>query len=614
MRFIVRSVLITALLSVLIGGVWLINAIWFKPFSLNTFLNRVVVEFALQSPETLSSLRVLEQFGINFHNDELDNESPEHTIAILDRLEEELAILKSYDDNSLSEDERLSKAIALYLAEGAVERRRFAFHNYPVNQLFGVQNQFPTFMESTHQVNDEEDARDYISRLTKIEQKFDQVLAGLIYREKRDIIPPRFVVERVLAEMKAFVDQSVIDNILYQSLQEKLQKTQIDEALQSEILQDAADAIKTKVNPAYRRLIAYFETLAGKADDRAGVWRLPDGDAYYQAMLSFYTTTDLSPEAIHQLGLREVDRIQAEMLKILASEGYSIESGFSNSLAQLAEEDRFYYPDNAAGREQILKDYQSIIDEITAGMNIAFAKLPKAQVEVKRIPEFKEKTAPGAYYNRPAMDGSRPGIFYANLFDIKATPRYSMRTLAYHEAVPGHHFQISSSMELEDLPLFRRFSPFTAYIEGWALYAERLAWEMGFQKDPFDNLGRLQAELFRAVRLVVDTGLHYKRWSREETISYMAANTGMALSDVTAEVERYIVMPGQACAYKIGMNRILDLRTKAQNELGSRFSLKDFHHVVLENGAVPLAILDQLVERYIETSKESQGATASLMH
>ena len=301
------------------------------------------------------------------------------------------------------------------------------------------------------------------------------------------------------------------------------------------------------------------------------------------------TTTDYSAEEIHNIGLSEVDRIQSEILSILASEGFDVSMGFTPAIEELASQERFYYPDTDEGREQILADYQTIIDEIDAGLGDAFLVRPKAGMEVKRIPLFKEKTAPGAYYQRPSIDGSRPGVFYANLYDIKATPKYGMRTLAYHEAVPGHHFQISISMELEGLPIFRTLSPFTAYTEGWALYTEYLAWELGFQNDPYDNIGRLQAELFRAVRLVVDTGIHAKRWT-----------TGMAESDVISEIERYIVLPGQATAYKVGMMKILEVRQKAKDALGDKFVLGEFHDVVLKNGAVPLDILERLVDRWIE--------------
>lgn len=238
--------------------------------------------------------------------------------------------------------------------------------------------------------------------------------------------------------------------------------------------------------------------------------------------------------------------------------------------------------------------------DISNNLDDAFDVRPKAPLEVKRVPEFKEEGSPGAYYERPPMDGSKGGIFYANLRDVSETVKFGMKTLAYHEGVPGHHFQIAIQSELEDVPIFRTFGLFTAFIEGWALYSEQLAWELGFyENDPFGNLGRLQGEMMRAVRLVVDTGLHYKKWTREEAIDYMVANTGMTTTEVTTEIERYIVMPGQACAYKIGMMKILELREKAKKEMGDKFDLKQFHNVVLKNGAVPLDILEELIDEYI---------------
>jgi len=581
---------------------------WYgKPFMINNFFNRFALKMALQSPETLTSLHFLESIGINGHNAELDDASPQSTTEFFEFLESELTVLNSYDDSSLSDDELMSKRIALYLLEFAQDAKKFRYHNYPVNQLFGVQNGFPTFMESMHQVHGLEDAEYYVARLKKLPLKFSQVLEGLKIRTEQGIIPPKFVITRVVDEMTKFVATNPEDNILYVSLKDKLNKV---EELPSEekqlILNQAKEAIVKDVYPAYIELTRYFEGLGDKADSDDGFWKHPDGDSAYQLALKFFTTTDYSPDYIHNVGLKEVDRIQAEIMQILVAEGFDPTQGFSKSIEKMAEDPRFYYPDTDEGREQILLEYQKIIDEIDTGLDEAFRIRAKAGVEVKRIPEFKEETSPGAYYNGPAIDGSRPGIFYANLFDIKATPKYSMRTLAYHEAVPGHHFQISVAQELEDMPLFRKFAPFTAYVEGWALYSERVAWELGFQDNPYDNIGRLQAELFRAVRLVVDTGIHAKRWTREQAIEYMSANTGMAESDVISEIERYIVMPGQACAYKVGMMKILELRAKAKQALGDQFDIRDFHDVVLKNGAVPLDILEIFIDNYIsETLNES---------
>ncbi len=572
-----------------------------KPLFINNFFDRLALKIALDSPETLSSLHFLESVGINGHNAELDDASPSSTEALFAYLASERQVLSSYDDKSLSESELMSKRIASYLLDFAAEVEPFKYYNYPVNQLFGVQNGFPTFMQSQHQINNSEEAEFYIQRLEKLPRKFSQVLQGLKLRAENEILPPQFVMTRVIREMTKFTDTKVEENILYHSFETKLNKLKgLSSTKRQRLLNRTKDAIVTDVYPAYVELTRYFESLGDKATTDDGFWKLPNGDKAYRLALKFFTTTDYTPDYVHNVGLKEVDRIQVEILKVLESEGIDITQGFENAIGLLSANERFYYPDNDAGREQILADYQKIIDEISAKMNVAFKVKTTASVKVERIPKFKEETSPGAYYQPPALDGSRPGVFYANLFDIKATPKYSMRTLAYHEAIPGHHFQISVAQELEDIPLFRKFAPFTAYVEGWALYAERLAWELGFENDPYDNIGRLQAELFRGVRLVVDTGIHSKRWTREQAIDYMVKNTGMAKSDVVAEIERYIVMPGQACAYKIGMMKILELRAKAKSKLGSKFDLRDFHNVILKNGAVPLEVLETLIDNYIE--------------
>lgn len=587
-----------------LGGSFVAHEWYAKPFFINNFFNRFALKIALDSPETLTSLHFLESVGIDGHNSELDDASPESTDEFFEYIAGEYEVLKSYQDQDLTEDQLMSKRIAEYLFEFAKEAEPFKLYNYPVNQLFGIQNGFPSFMESQHQVNNLSDAEDYVARLNKLPQKFSQSLEGIKLRTQHDIVPPRFVIDRVVEEMENFSNTQVEENILYASLKEKLDKLDfVDSADKENILAEAKQAINNSVYPAYVEMTQYFTGLSDKADDRDGYWKLPNGDKAYQLALKLFTSTDYTPDYIHNVGLQEVSRIQQEILSILASQGFDTSSGFSAAIDELAKQERFYYPDTDEGRQQILKDYQTIIDEIDAGISQAFNIRPDAKVKVERIPQFKEKTSPGAYYNGPAIDGSRPGMFYANLYDIKATPKYSMRTLAYHEAIPGHHFQIAIAQELEDMPLFRKFAPFTAYVEGWALYAERVAWELGFQNNPFDNIGRLQAELFRGVRLVVDTGIHAKKWTRQQAIDYMIANTGMAESDVVSEIERYIVMPGQACAYKVGMMKILELRARAKEMLGNEFDLAEFHDVILKNGAVPLDILEELVERYIENKK-----------
>ena len=592
-------------LVVIVGGGSFAAHEWYadKPFMFRAYLDRTPIKVAFQDPETLTSLGFLESMGINGHNAHLDDVHPDRTDEFFAQFKAYGEGLSQYDDEDLDADQRLSKEITQYLAGMLIDAEPFRYHNYPANSTFGIQSAFPSFMESSHQVNSVEDAENYLSRMSELPRKHEQYLLGLKIRESNGIIPPRFVIDRVLDQMRGFSDTPAQENILYTSLAQKLEDAEdIDEAQAAQFLDQAETSINEMVYPAYDLFINYFSELEAKAGNDHGYWHLPDGEAAYKLALRLFTTTDYTPDEIHATGLSEVARIQGEMLEIFATEGIDVSQGYSEAMDAYSSLPDFYYEDSDEGRAQILVDYQAMLDEFDAGLDAAFNIRPKASLEVVRIPEFKEETAPGAYYEQAAIDGTRPGRFYANLYDIKATPKFGMRTLAAHEGIPGHHFQVAIAMELEGMPLLRRFSLFTAYVEGWALYAERVAWEQGLMPTPADNIGRLTAELFRAVRLVVDTGIHHKRWTREEAIDYMQANTGMAESDVVSEIERYIVMPGQATAYKVGMMKILELRQKAMDSLGDQFDIRDFHDVVLKNGAVPLDILERLIDEYIEST------------
>lgn len=576
-----------------------------KPFYANNFYNRAFIKFILKSPEQLTRMGMLEQLGIEGHNAEWDDDTIAAGDAQFADLQEIMASMRLYQDDELTENELISKKIVMELLGNPEQQKKFRFHGYPVNQISGLQINIPRFLDTFHRVNTIEHAENYVARLSKIDTKMEQNMEGLLVREEMGIIPPTFVIDKSLEIMQEFIDQPAGENVLYVSFKGKLDKAdEIGDQQRDEFLIQAHEEINNTVYPAYQGFIDYFTALREKSTTDAGVWKFPDGHEFYDYMLQVNTTTNMTADEIHQIGLAEVDRIQGEMMAIFESEDYDISLGFSALINQLAGEDRFYYSDTGEGRDQILSDYAAIIEEIDAGLDEAFKSRPKAAVEVRRVPEFSEKTSAGAYYNGPSMDGSRPGIFYANLYDIKATPRYSMRTLAYHEAVPGHHYQIATQRELEGVPEFRKQTGFTAYSEGWALYSERVAWELGFQNDPYDNIGRLQAELFRGVRLVVDTGIHSKRWTREQAIDYMLANTGMTETDVEAEIERYIVWPGQATAYKVGMMEILRLRKEARTALGDRFDVRDFHEVVLKNGPVPLHVLRELVMIYMDKNRD----------
>jgi uncharacterized protein (DUF885 family) len=581
---------------------WLIyNLFWGKPFSIRFFFEWVFLKFALRNPEMLSMIGILEGFGLHFHNDDLTDISDKSQRSMNELIKKNLKTLRSYNCSRMKPATLLSVKIIDWFLDDQVRAQRWMYHDYPVNQMFGVQNDLPNFMMTIHRLNDRRGAKNYIKRLNKFGKKFDQLLEGLRIREGKGILPPRFVIRRVLEEMKSFIAAEPRQNPLFTTFKEKLSKTKLDETGIEALCQGVEQAIRDVVYPAYQHLIDYFTALESKATDEDGVWKLPDGEAYYTHCLRSLTSTELSPEQIHQTGLSEVERIEGEMRTILSRLGYSGKS-IAALFQEFAREERFLYPNTDEGRSQALADYQSIINHIDQNLGHLFDRRPKSGVEVNRIPEFREKTSAGAYYMPPALDGSRPGVFFANLRDMNEVEKYGMQTLAYHEAIPGHHFQLALAQELRGVPTFRRLVPFTSYAEGWALYAEKLARENGFLSDPYSELGYLQSELFRAVRLVVDTGIHYKHWTRQQAIDYMVEHTGQAQASIVSEVERYIVMPGQACAYKIGELKIVELRRLAQQALGDRFDIKKFHNVILEHGSMPLEILEQQVKDFIAAS------------
>ena len=365
-------------------------------------------------------------------------------------------------------------------------------------------------------------------------------------------------------------------------------------------------SIKNSVTPGFIFLRDFMVSTRDNANPHHGIWSQPNGDEFYKLRIRSYTTTDYSPEKIHNIGLDEVARISSRMKDILVSLGYDADKTSGTLMNELNEDPSMLYADTADRKEIVVQDYMDMVTEATEKIKGYFHTMPKAPVIVLPVPEYSEKTAPGGYYQAPALDGSRPGAFYVNLYDIKQTPKYSMKTLTYHEATPGHHHQIAHSLENDELTLYRRFGYGTsAFSEGWALYAERLSLEAGLAPDPYDELGILQSEIFRAVRLVVDTGIHYKKWTREEAIDYMKAKTGMSDTECRVEIERYIVWPGQALSYKVGMIKILELRAKAMNALGDRFNIKDFHSAVLDNGNPPLFIVEQMIDEMIAKGLET---------
>jgi uncharacterized protein (DUF885 family) len=585
--------------AVILGVAFAVQSWYFRPVAIGIFFERAFIQFMLEDPEAVSSLGVFEQLGYKGFDGMLTDVSPAHEEKLAKMARDDLATLHAYDRSSLSASHQLSYDVLEWFLQDLVEGQRWLFYDYPVNQLFGVQSSTADFLVQIHPIGDQRDVRNYIARLAAFDRKFDQVLEGLRLRESKRIVPPKFVIARVLAEMRAFIAVAPRENILYTNLRDKMARVRsIPAAQRTKLLADAQAAIEASVYPAYRHLIAYFEQLQPKVTEDYGVWKLPDGDAYYDHLIRSHTTTSLNAEEVFNIGLAEVDRIGKELDGLLKAQGLP-QGTIGERISKLDAQSRFQYTNDDAGRAACLADYQHIIDAMVRGLGPDFAAPPRFNIEVQRVPQFKEKTAPGAYADPGSLDGSRAGVFYVNLRDMRDIWKYQMRTLAYHEAVPGHQLQGAVAQRLTGVPTFRKILPFTAYDEGWAVYAERLGWEMGFENDPLDNLGRLQAEMFRAVRLVVDTGIHRKHWTREHAIEYMRENTGMADSEVVSEIERYFVMPGQALAYKIGMLKILELRARAQAHLGAGFDIRQFHAVVLGNGSVPMGILEKQVDAWM---------------
>ncbi len=471
--------------------------------------------------------------------------------------------------------------------------------------MFGSQVQLASFMQSQHVIKNEKTARNYVSRLQAMGGKLDALTGEMQRQSEAGVVLPRSLVDKSLVVINDTIAPKPADNALVTTFVERMKSAKdIDAAARERFRDEAIAAVTNGVYPAYRRMADALVEQRPKADATAdGVGRLPDGIAYYQAMLKQFTTTDYTPLQVHQMGLDEVARITAEMDTLLKGQGM-VEGTVGERMAALGKDPRYMYSNDDAGRRQALARYQQILDEVAARMPEYFRTIPPGRLKVERVPASSEKGSSGAYYEAAAMDGSRPGVFFANLRDMSEVPQWYMKTLSYHEGIPGHHFQISTAQGLKDMPLIRQQPIYTAYVEGWALYAERLAAEIGMYKDdPLGDLGRLQEEMLRAARLVVDTGIHAKGWTREQAIAYMVGVTGKTESDMTSEVERYMALPGQACAYKVGQLKILELREKARAELGDRFSLKDFHTVVLENGAVPLTVLERLVDEWIAKVK-----------
>jgi len=509
----------------------------------------------------------------------------------------------NFDIDRLDPSTRLSYRLYEFATQAELATHEFADHEYVFQHMSGPHSDLPSFLINFHNVEKVEDAQAYIARLKAVPTFMDQHSERAQAQYAAGISLPLFVYEKISQATQNIITGEPFttgkDSPLFADIKTKIGGLDITEDEKSTLINQARQALLDHVQPAYLKLIDMFAIHAAGASEDDGVWKLPRGADYYQSRLKHYTTTDMSADEIHALGLKEVARIQSEMQQIM--DQLDFKGSLKDFYDFLRNDPQFVYPNTDAGRAKYIDEATSIINEMKAMMDDLFVTKPKADMIVKRVEPFREDTAFGAFYNQPALDGSRPGTYYINLRDVAEQPTYLMQALAYHEGIPGHHMQIALAQEFQDLPKFRTLGGYTSYIEGWALYSESLPKELGLYTDPYKDFGRLSMEIFRAARLVVDTGIHAKKWTRAQAVQYYLDNIPNPEGDVRAEIDRYIVWPGQATAYKIGMIKIQDLRKKAEDALGEDFKIREFHDVVLANGSVPLIILEELVDGWIQS-------------
>jgi uncharacterized protein (DUF885 family) len=574
-----------------------------EKLQLNEWLNSKFYERVRRYPQYLAGL------GIKERMTEWNDPSYEFALKELEIISNEMNEIKvKFNLDSLADEEKLSYQLFLENSQNSLDQMEWWYHDYALTQMYGAHSGVPTFLINQHPIDNIADANAYIKRIELSGNYLEKVLENTRESARRGIRPPKFVYGHVISTSRNIIkgfpfEKSDELNLVYDDFNKKIFELSLPNEVSENLRKQAQDALQGSFKPAYISLINEMLTQQKQTTEDDGVWKLPKGNEYYASRLKTMTTTELSAKEIHQIGLDEVDRIHEEMRAIMSRVGF--EGNLQDFFKYLKDEPRFTYPDTEAGREDYIKEATRIIETISKRLDEVFLKLPKAKLEVRRVEAFREKTAGKAFYSRGTPDGSRPGYYYANLNDINDMPKYQMEALAYHEGNPGHHMQLSISQELSGVPEFRKHNSVTAYTEGWGLYSEFFPKEMGFYDDPYSDFGRLAMELWRAARLVVDTGIHDKKWTRTEAIDYLLANTPNPKNDCEKAIERYIVMPGQATAYKIGMMKILELRENAKDRLQEKFDIRSFHDTIINSGPVPLNILEERVNNWINEELKS---------
>lgn len=550
------------------------------------------------------SPQALTNFGRKDRNSELNDYSDAFDLKILNIRKEQLRGLDAFNRSVMDTQTQLTYDLFKKSLTEEIEDFQWKDYQYIVTQHGGLHSDLPVFMINKHKVDNEKDLRDYIARLNEFKRVFSEANTRLQKSEAMGIIPPKFVFAPVLESARNIIKGAPFENgkpsPLLADFNDKLKKLKLPSKTNKELTEMAKSALLESVKPAYTSLIKTVQSLATRANTDDGAWKFPRGEEFYQVRLKRYTTTNMSSDQIHELGLDNVARLRQDMLAIQKRLG--IAGDLPTFFKIMQNDPKQYFPNTDIGRAQYLKLASDYRDFVMSRINQYMWTLPKTPFEIRAVEKFREKSAGKAFYDRPSDDGTRPGVYYVNLRNMKDVPKFEAEALLYHEGIPGHHFQIATAIEKKELPKFRRYGRYTAYSEGWGLYTERLGKDMGGYTNDYSELGRLSMEMLRACRLVVDTGIHAKRWTREKALRFVGENLPVSEGSQTEQIERYIVMPGQATAYMVGMLKIWNLREGARSRLGKKFDIRDFHKVVLENGPIPLDILENLVETYEQST------------
>lgn len=598
--------LIILSIALIISCVWLARLIWFKPFSIHHFFERAYIEFLWEDPEALTQTGVLKPFGLAGHSSELTDLSPEATARMAEIGRKNLSVLERYDRSSLKDETAVSFDVFHWFLKSGVAGEPFLFHDYPVTHISGPHIEIPQFLSGAHRINNQSDIINYLNRLNKVNEKFGSLIDGLERRKKEGVIAPTFILQKAILFCDHFIEIQATENVLYTSFEKKLSKLEtLENAERQKYLDDCQNILKTEVYPAYKRLSRYLLQLERSSLSIAGVWQLPNGNEFYKYCLLQHTGIEIEPEQLYELGKLEMNRLQGELSVLLNLLGYTTSDNPTSVLLSFGEVDSLTYnTENEADRMECLSQFETSINRVQPLISSYFNYVPQIELSVLEVPEYRALSSTVAFYIPPRGVPLSNGKMYVNTWRADKLTRYISATYAYHEGIPGHHLQKGIQAELTDLPTFRRFLPFTAYTEGWAMYAELLGHEMTGTEDPWDRIGALQSDLFRTVRMLTDIGIHHKMWLRDQAIRFMVENTGMSEEEVEVEVDRYIVWPGQGCAYKVGQLKFLELRRLAEKELAEDFDIKEFHDILIGQGAMPLEILEQRVKNYIAKKNE----------